>query len=91
MTELADQVVINRASGSVTIDGVEFPFFIQERGPEIEHHAVPVEECFVVNIPVLCQRVNEVGASPLSPEQRERGLAYIAGRPCKVATFTDGG
>lgn len=52
MPELAKKIAIDRKHHKVYIDGVEFPYLIAERGPDIESadeaHAIPI-----VSLPIL--------------------------------------
>lgn len=61
MTNLADRVEINFQERTLTIDGVLFPWYMAECGPHAESLHVPLDEPFVVWVPVVTNRVHVVG------------------------------
>lgn len=56
MTELANRVTLDRANHRVLINGVEFPYYLAEDGPQVENpdsnSAMPV-----VYLPVIAEDV----------------------------------
>lgn len=55
--KLAKSIAIDGDAGTVTIDGVEFGYFIAEGGPIIDHG----EDLVIVNLRVLAERAKYTG------------------------------
>lgn len=62
MPKLAEHIHIDEIAGKILIDGEEFPYFINESGPEVEQI---LEDGFSsVTIPVLVNKVTFTQANP---------------------------
>ncbi|QCG77593.1 hypothetical protein HOV42_gp10 [Gordonia phage Fairfaxidum] len=59
MPEIAKKITIDRKLKKVFVDGVEFPWLIEQRGPDVEDIANP-EAIPVVLIPVLADDVEVI-------------------------------
>lgn len=60
---LATSIVLDHEQKALFIDGIEFPLYMHERGPSVEHieqkgDAPPL---VVVNLPVICETYDVVG------------------------------
>ncbi|QBG78401.1 hypothetical protein PBI_WALRUS_10 [Gordonia phage Walrus] len=59
MPEIAKKITIDRKHCKVFVDGVEFPWLIEERGPEVEN--VGAKDDFpIVTIPVVAVDVEVI-------------------------------
>ena len=68
MAEIAKKITIDRKHCKVFVDGVEFPWLIQERGPEVEN--VSTKDDFpIVMIPVLATDVEVIPRDDEDPGQ----------------------
>lgn len=55
MTELAKRITIDRANQRVLIDGVEFPYYLAEGGPQVENP--DGTDLPIVHLPILADDV----------------------------------
>lgn len=69
----APHVVIDRRERKLYLDGVEFPYLIDERGPEVENIADP-NSFPIVTIPVIASDVRVIPVQEGQPAAR-RGVA----------------
>lgn len=69
MPEVPNKITIDRRRHKVFIDGVEFPWFIAERGPEVEdlanRNGLPI-----VTIPIIAADVEVI------PSDGQKSVAY---------------
>lgn len=56
------RVTIDRRNKKLYFDGVEFPWLIEERGPEVERVSAAVDEYPVVLVPILAGDVEVIPA-----------------------------
>lgn len=82
MTELAKIVTIDRATKRVLIDGVEFPFYLAEGGPQVEDPLNP-NAMAVVHLPLIADDIEILPAEngPVITSERGPEADVPAGRP----------
>ncbi|QFG08071.1 hypothetical protein SEA_PCORAL7_10 [Gordonia phage PCoral7] len=61
MPEIAKKITIDRKLKKVFVDGVEFPWLIEQRGPEVENIATE-DDVPIVLLPVLATDVEVIPA-----------------------------